>query len=126
MDTVTSRDGTTIAFDRSGHGPGVILVGGAFQHRAFDPRTAELAERLADHFTVLNYDRRGRGDSGDTPPYAVDRELEDLEAVIEEAGGSAFLYGSSSGGNLAITAALSGRRVLCELTIRPSSSRRER
>jgi pimeloyl-ACP methyl ester carboxylesterase len=108
MDTVTSRDGTIIAFDRSGHGPAVILVGGAFQHRAFDPRTAELAERLADHFTVLNYDRRGRGDSGDTPPYAVDRELEDLEAVIEEAGGTAFLYGSSSGGNLALTAALRG------------------
>jgi pimeloyl-ACP methyl ester carboxylesterase len=108
METVTSRNGTTIALDRSGEGPAVILVGGAFQHRAFDPRSAELAALLAEHFTVFNYDRRGRGDSGDTAPYAVERELEDLEALIEEAGRSAFLYGSSSGGNLALTAALRG------------------
>jgi pimeloyl-ACP methyl ester carboxylesterase len=108
MQTVTSRDSTMIAFDRFGHGPPLVLVGGAFQHRAFDPPTGGLAERLSEHFTVFNYDRRGRGDSGDTPPYAVERELEDLEAVIEDAGGSAYLYGSSSGGNLALKAARSG------------------
>jgi pimeloyl-ACP methyl ester carboxylesterase len=108
METVTSRDGTSIAFDRSGEGSAVILVGGAFQHRAFDPATAELASRLADHFTVFHYDRRGRGDSGDTPPYAVEREVEDLEALVEEAGGRVFLYGSSSGGNLALVAAERG------------------
>jgi pimeloyl-ACP methyl ester carboxylesterase len=111
METVTARDGTTIAFDRLGTGPAVILVGGALQHRAFDPSTADLAGRLADQFTVFHYDRRGRGDSGDTEPYAVERELEDLEALIEEAGGSAALYGSSSGGNLALRAALSGLAV---------------
>jgi pimeloyl-ACP methyl ester carboxylesterase len=108
MNTLTSRDGTTIAFERSGDGPAIILVGGAFQHRGFDPSTAELAVALAERFTVFNYDRRGRGDSGDTQPYAVERELEDLEALIENAGGSASLYGSSSGGNLALKAALRG------------------
>jgi pimeloyl-ACP methyl ester carboxylesterase len=108
METVASRDGTTIAFDRSGEGPAVILVGGAFQHRAFD--TGELASRLADHFMVFHYDRRGRGDSGDTAPYAVEREIEDLEALTDEAGGSAFLYGSSSGGNLVVAAVRAGVR----------------
>lgn len=67
MSTVTSTDGTTIAFDKSGKGPALILVGGAFQHRAIDPRTAQLAALLAPHFTVFHYDRRGRGESGDTP-----------------------------------------------------------
>jgi hypothetical protein len=105
---VTSPDGTTIAFDRAAERPPVILVGGAFQHRAFDPRTGELAGRLAVHFAVFNDDRRGGGDSGDTPQYAAERELEDLEAVIEQAGGSAFLHGSSSGDNLALTAVLPG------------------
>jgi pimeloyl-ACP methyl ester carboxylesterase len=108
MQTVTSHDSTVIAFDRFGQGPPIVLVGGAFQHRAFDPPTGSLAERLSEHFAVYNYDRRGRGDSGDTPPYAVERELEDLEAVIEHAGGSAYLYGSSSGGNLALKAARTG------------------
>lgn len=108
MQTVTSRDGTTIAFDRSGDGPPVILVGGALQYREFDARTADLAARLADRFTVLNYDRRGRGDSGDTEPYAVEREVEDLEALIAYVGGSAAVYGSSSGGNLALGAAARG------------------
>jgi pimeloyl-ACP methyl ester carboxylesterase len=111
VETATSRDGTTIAFDRSGDGPVVILVGGAFQHRAFDPGTAELATLLAGHFTVVHYDRRGRGASGDTAPYAVERELDDLAALIEQAGGPAFLYGSSSGANLALTAAQRGLSV---------------
>jgi pimeloyl-ACP methyl ester carboxylesterase len=111
VETVTSLDSTKIAFDRSGEGPPVLLVGGAFQHRAFDPRTPDLAARLAERFAVFNYDRRGRGDSSDTPPYAVDRELEDLEVLLEAAGGSACLYGSSSGGNLALRAAREGLSV---------------
>ena len=108
MGTVRSNDGTTIAFDRSGEGPPVILVGGAFQHRAIDPRTARLAELLASRYTVYHYDRRGRGDSGDTPPYAVAREVDDLDALIGEAGGSASVFGMSSGAALALEAAAHG------------------
>lgn len=108
MNKVPSKDGTPIAFDRSGQGPAVILVGGAFQHRAIDPRTAELAASLSQHFTVYHYDRRGRGDSGDKQPYAVEREIEDLEALINEAGGSAFVFGMSSGGVLSLEAAARG------------------
>ncbi len=93
MSTARSRDGTAIAFDRSGEGPPIILVDGAFCHRSFGPMP-KLAPLLAQHFTVLTYDRRGRGDSGDTPPYAVEREIEDLDALIREAGGSAFVYAS--------------------------------
>jgi pimeloyl-ACP methyl ester carboxylesterase len=100
-----SRDGTAIAFDRSGDGPPVILVGGAFQHRLIDESTAQLQARLAWDFTVFHYDRRGRGDSGDTPPYAVEREVEDLAALIHEAGGSAAVFGMSSGAALALEAA---------------------
>jgi pimeloyl-ACP methyl ester carboxylesterase len=112
MSTVRSNDGTTIAYDRHGAGPPVILVGGAFQHRAFDPSTVRLAELLAAAgLGVFHYDRRGRGESGDTAPYAVDRELEDLDAMIDAAGGSAALYGSSSGGNLALEAAMGGSAV---------------
>jgi len=92
MNTVVSKDGTTIAFDRSGKGPAIILVGGAFQQRS-NPLMEPLAALLAPHFTVLNYDRRGRGDRGDTAPYAVQREVEDLEALITEAGGSAPVFG---------------------------------
>jgi pimeloyl-ACP methyl ester carboxylesterase len=108
MQKVISKDGTSIAFDHSGQGPAVIFVGGAFQHRAIDPRTAQLAALLAPHFTVFHYDRRGRGDSTDTPPYAVEREVEDLEALIRDAGGSVFLFGMSSGGALALEAAHRG------------------
>jgi pimeloyl-ACP methyl ester carboxylesterase len=104
METVTSADGTTIAFDRSGHGPAVILVAGATAKRA-DPGNAALADLLAEQFTVYNYDRRGRGDSTDIPPYAVEREIEDIAALLEEAGGSAYVYGISSGGVLALEAA---------------------
>ncbi len=90
-----------IAFDKSGQGEPVILVcGGSVDHTS----NAPLAARLAEHFTVYNYHRRGRGDSGDTQPYAVEREVEDIEAVINEAGGSAFLYGTSSGAALALEA----------------------
>src|SRR5436190_7588139 len=105
MEVVTSRDGTTIAFDRLGSGPPVILVCGASTDRMAN---AALAALLASDFTVLNYDRRGRGDSGDTSLYAVAREIEDIEALIERAGGSAFLFGTSSGGALALEAAASG------------------
>src|SRR6266487_4978983 len=108
MNKVSSKDGTPIAFDRSGKGPAVILVGGAFQYRAIDPRTAQLAALLAQHFTVFHYDRRGRGDSGDTQPYAVEREVEDLDALITEAGGSAFVYGTSGPGVLSLEAAARG------------------
>lgn len=108
MNEVTSNDGTTIAFDRLGEGPPVILVCGGSTDRASN---APLADLLAEHFTVFNYDRRGRGDSGDTPPYAVERELEDIEALIDAAGGSAFVYGTSSGAALALIAASSGRPI---------------
>jgi pimeloyl-ACP methyl ester carboxylesterase len=91
MNTVTSRDGTTIALDRSGEGPPVILLGGGPNDRSAN---APLAALLAPHFTVFNHDRRGRGDSGDTALYAVDREYEDIEALIAEDGGSASAFGS--------------------------------
>jgi pimeloyl-ACP methyl ester carboxylesterase len=108
MNQIISKDGTVIAFDRSGTGPAVVLVGGAFQYRAIDPPTAHLAALLAEQFTVFHYDRRGRGESGDTQPYAIEREVEDLEALIHEAGGSAFVFGMSSGGVLALDAAARG------------------
>jgi len=108
MKTVTSKDGTTIAFDLFGKGPALILVGGMFEQRAWDSETAKLAKfpLLAKHFTVYHYDRRGRGDSADTLPYAVEREIEDIEALINEAGGSAFLWGISSGAALALESAI--------------------
>ncbi len=108
MQKVTSKDGSEIAFDKIGQGPALILVGGAFQHRAIDPQTAQLAALLSPHLTVFHYDRRGRGDSGDTPPYAVEREVEDIQALIAKAGGSAFVFGMSSGGVLALKAAARG------------------
>ncbi|HKT38616.1 MAG TPA: alpha/beta hydrolase [Ktedonobacterales bacterium] len=102
MDKVTSKDGTIITYDRLGEGPAVILVCGGSVDRYSN---ASLAELLAKHFTVYNYDRRGRNESGDTPPYAVEREIEDIAALVEVAGGSAYLYGSSSGAALAMEAA---------------------
>ena len=105
METVASRDGTPIAFDRIGEGPPVILVCGGSVSRTDD---VPVAQNLATDFTVLNYDRRGRGDSGDTPPYSIEREIEDIEAMLEAAGGSAHLWGSSSGAVLAMLAAASG------------------
>jgi pimeloyl-ACP methyl ester carboxylesterase len=102
LQTVTSADGTTIAFDKLGSGPAVVLVCGGSVDRMSN---AGLAAVLAADFTVYNYDRRGRGDSGDTLPYAVEREIEDIAAVIEASGGPAGLYGTSSGGALALHAA---------------------
>jgi pimeloyl-ACP methyl ester carboxylesterase len=105
METVTSADGTTIAFDRRGDGPPLVLVGGALSDRRAG---AALAALLADDLTVIAYDRRGRGDSGDTPPYAVQREVEDLAAVIGAVGGSASVFGHSSGAVLALEATARG------------------
>jgi pimeloyl-ACP methyl ester carboxylesterase len=105
VDTVVSQDGTTIAFDRAGNGPAVVLINAGPTDRNVN---AQLASLLAAQFTVFNYDRRGRGDSGDTAPYAVDREYEDLQAVIDAAGGSAYVFGNSGGGILAVEAAARG------------------
>ncbi|RPI28365.1 MAG: alpha/beta hydrolase [Chloroflexota bacterium] len=105
MEKVNSKDGTAIAFDRSGEGPAVILVVGAFNDRAAG---APLARFLERHFTVFNYDRRGRGESSDTAPYAVEREIEDLDALIAKAGGTASVFGYSSGAVLALRAAAHG------------------
>ncbi|GIG59819.1 alpha/beta hydrolase [Longispora fulva] len=102
MQTVVSRDGTEIAYDRSGSGPAVIMMAaGPTDHWAL----AGIAELLAQNFTVFNYDRRGRGASGDTAPYAPEREYEDLQALITAAGGNASVFGSSGGGILALQAA---------------------
>lgn len=103
MRTTTSADGTTIAYDRAGSGPPIVLIGGALQGRAtYTPTAAALAR----YFTVINYDRRGRGDSGDCPPYDVMREIEDIAALLAVVGGSAVLYGHSSGAALALAAAV--------------------
>jgi len=104
MKTATSKDGTTIAYDQTGSGPSIVLVDGALNSRAFG-LNGPLAALLADRFTVVTYDRRGRGDSGDTRPYAVQREIEDLEAVIDAGGGPAHVYGVSSGAGLALETA---------------------
>ena len=102
--TLSSRDGTSIAYDARGEGPALILVDGALT--VHSGSGSELATLLAPHFTVYGFDRRGRGGSGDTLPYAVGREIDDIEALIDRAGGPAFLYGHSSGGPLAMRAAI--------------------
>lgn len=104
---VTSSDGTSIAYERVGTGPAVILVDAAGNFRGFSPMP-QLAEALSEHFTVFTYDRRGKGASTDVLPYAVDRELEDLQALIDLAGGRAFVHGFSSGAILALLAAERG------------------
>ncbi len=105
MNSTTSKDGTRITYDREGEGPTVIIVDGALCTRSSGSKP-ELVKLLAQHFTVYSYDRRGRGDSGDTKPYAIDREIEDIEALIDETGKAANLYGHSSGAALALEAAL--------------------
>ncbi|MEV8375077.1 alpha/beta hydrolase [Kribbella sp. NPDC056861] len=108
MDHVISADGTSIAYDRLGDGPAVILVCGGSVDRMSN---APLAALLAEYYTVYNYDRRGRGDSGDAEVYAIEREFEDLDAMFAVAGGSAHLYGTSSGAALALLATAAGRPV---------------
>lgn len=103
MNKVISADGTPIVYDRSGSGPALINVLGATATRGMVTQQGETASPMP--FTVYTYDRRGRGDSGDTAPYAVSREIEDLEAVIDAAGGAAFVFGHSSGAVLALRAA---------------------
>src|SRR5215207_923081 len=105
MSEVISKDGTKIAYDKTGAGPALIIVAGAFQGRM---AMSAYAHPLSRNFTVYNYDRRGRGDSGDTQPYSVTREIEDIDALIQEAGGSAFVFGGSSGGVLSLDAAAQG------------------
>lgn len=108
MEKVRSRDGSSIAFERSGSGPALILVGGAFcDHRARSAGTP-LAAELSQRFSVYCYDRRARGESSHVPPYRLEREVEDLKALLQEAGGRAFVYGHSSGAILALEAALAG------------------
>lgn len=105
MKTVQSKDGTQIAYDVYGSGAALIYITGATCFRQFEPVLHD-AQVFASEFTVYNYDRRGRGDSGNTLPYAPEREIEDIEALIDAAGGNAFLYGHSSGAALALEAAL--------------------
>jgi pimeloyl-ACP methyl ester carboxylesterase len=105
MATVTSKDGTQIAFDKLGVGPAIIIVNGAMQFRAFDPTMAQIADMLSKHFTVYNYDRRGRGESGNTQPFTKEREIEDLQALVVDAGGKAMVLGFSSGSALTLDAA---------------------
>jgi len=104
MNIVTSRDGTVIAYEQKGGGPTLIVVDGAMTTRTSSGK-AELVDLMSPYFSVCTYDRRGRGDSGDTPPYAIDREIEDIEALVNHSGTSALLYGHSSGGCLALEAA---------------------
>src|SRR5229473_6010118 len=111
MKKILSTDGTPIAFDQTGKGPAIILVDGALCYRASGP-TGPLAALLAPHFTVFTYDRRGRGDSGDMAPYSVEREVEDIEALLKEGGGSAFVFGISSGAALALEAANRGLAII--------------
>ncbi|MCR2805813.1 alpha/beta fold hydrolase [Paenibacillus soyae] len=110
MQTVISKDGTRIAYDKTGKGPALVLVAGAFSYRKF-PQQVQLAKLLSEQFTVYSYDRRGRGDSGDAGSYEITREIEDLQAIIDEAGGSACVWGLSSGAVLALQAAASGVRM---------------
>ncbi len=105
FEAATSADGTTIAYERNGNGPQVLLIGGALNDRT---TVAGLAAVLAPNFTAVAYDRRGRGDSGDSDSYAVEREIEDIAAVLDHLGGSASVFGHSSGGNLGLEAAASG------------------
>jgi pimeloyl-ACP methyl ester carboxylesterase len=105
--TTTSRDGTTIAYTKRGSGPPLIIVDGVFCYRENGPAT-ELASLLAQHYTVFTYDRRGRGESTDTAPYTVEREIDDLRAVVTEARATPFVLGISSGAALTLQAVASG------------------
>ena len=118
MAKVISKDGTSIAFEKTGTGPPVIVVDGALCSRAFGP-SVKLARLLAQQFTVIIYDRRGRNESGNTQPYSVEREIEDIEAIIHEVGGSACLVGFSSGAALSLRAAAGGLNITQLLLYEP-------
>ena len=118
MAKVISKDGTSIAFEKTGTGPPVIVVDGALCSRAFGP-SVKLARLLAQQFTVIIYDRRGRNESGNTQPYSVEREIEDIEAIIHEVGGSACLVGFSSGAALSLRAAAGGLNITKLLLYEP-------
>ena len=112
MSPVTSADGTVIDYDRYGDGPAVVFIGGAATYRAIDADTTQTARRLAaEGFTAVDYDRRGRGRSGDTQPWALDREVEDVAALIKAVGGAAALCTNSSGADVALAAASAGAGV---------------
>lgn len=110
MAKAISKDGTTIGFDKIGNGEPIIIIDGALCSRAFGP-TLQMGKELAKNFTTINYDRRGRNESTNTLPYSVDKEIEDIEALIQEAGGSAHLVGFSSGAALALLAAAKGLNI---------------
>jgi len=114
MERIMSADGTVIAFDRSGAGPAIVLIGGALGDRSI---AAPLAARLASRCTVIAFDRRGRGESGDTAPYAVEREIEDVAALLDEVEGPACLFGHSSGAVLALDAANALRDRIAKLAV---------
>ena len=116
MKTTQSKDGTTLAYDIYGSGPALIFITGAICFRSFEPVLHD-AQVLAQQFKVYNYDRRGRGDSGDTLPYAAQREIEDIEAMIDAAGGTAYLYGHSSGAILALETAMRLGSKVCKLAL---------
>ncbi|HEV2634685.1 MAG TPA: alpha/beta hydrolase [Actinocrinis sp.] len=108
MSTVRSKDSTTIAFDAWGDGRPLILIDGATSHRAVNPLNAQVGELLGNEFRVYGYDRRGRGESSDTAPYAIEREIEDIAVLISDAGAPAVVCGMSSGAVLALDAAAAG------------------
>jgi pimeloyl-ACP methyl ester carboxylesterase len=108
IETVRSADGTTIAYETVGTGPALVLIGGSFCDRRAPPSGTPLAALLADRFTVYSYDRRGRGDSTDRQPYATEREIDDLAAVVKAAGGEVFVFGNSSGSFIGLDAAAVG------------------
>jgi len=117
MAEITSKDGVTIGYDVTGQGPVVILVAGATQYRAIDTVTLRMVAQLSNQFTVVQFDRRGRGQSNDKWPYAVAREVEDIAALIEANGGEAYLFGMSSGAVLALEAAASMPRKVKALAL---------
>jgi pimeloyl-ACP methyl ester carboxylesterase len=108
MEHLPSKDGTRIAFEKVGQGPTLILIGGALNDHSARAAGVPLAKHLASNFTVYSYDRRGRGESGDTQPYSVEREVEDIAALVQGSGGTAYAFGMSSGGALALKSVRSG------------------
>jgi pimeloyl-ACP methyl ester carboxylesterase len=124
-ETVQSADGTAIVLERTGRGAPLVMVSAAGTFRGMDPM-ATLAERLAEHFTVIRYDRRGRGESGDTLPYSVAREVEDLEAILQAAGGPALVFGFSSGAAVALHGAAAGLPITKLVLLEPPIELAER